>query len=50
MFDGLYHLVIAISGIYKACVSYFILYLGTKSLNNQLIQSVVMCIRFFVVD
>jgi hypothetical protein len=48
MFNGLYHLFIAIRGNYEACVSYFILYLITKSLNNRLIQLVVVHIRFSV--
>lgn len=48
MFNGVYHLVIAIRGIYKACVSYFILYLSAKSLNNRLIQLIEMYICFLV--
>jgi len=48
MFNGLYQLVMAIRGIYKARFSYLILYLSNKSLNNRLILSVVMCICFLV--
>jgi len=35
MFNALYHLVIAIRGIYKVCVSFLILYLSAKSINNS---------------
>ena len=44
MFNGLYHLVITIRGIYKACVSYVILYEHkiTQQLTDTISRNVYM--------